>query len=253
MVDTGTAGTKDATFQGDTSAKRDEDFLFDLPQPFVPIQRGGRFPVRRIYCIGRNYAEHAREMGSDPKSEPPFFFQKPSDAVQVVPADAIGEHAYPPLTQSYHHELELVVFLRGGGRDIAVADALRHVYGAAVGLDMTRRDAQQRMKDGRRPWEIGKGFDHSAPVGPVVPLSDAVSLTRGAIRLSVNGVVKQQGDLADMIWSVAEQIAELSRGSELKAGDVIMTGTPAGVGPVERGDELVGSIAGLPDLRLRIV
>ena len=118
---------------------------------------------------------------------------------------------------------------------------------------MTRRDAQQRMKDGRRPWEIGKGFDHSAPVGPVVPLSGAVSLTRGAIRLSVNGVTKQEGDLADMIWSVAEQIAELSRGSELKAGDVIMTGTPAGVGPVERGDELVGSIAGLPDLRLRIV
>ena len=237
----------------DTSSGQGGRLLFDLPQPFVPIAGGGRFPVRRIYCIGRNYAEHAKEMGGDPKSEPPFFFQKPSDAVQFVAAGTIGEHAYPPLTESYHHELELVVFLHSGGRDIAVADALHHVYGAAVGLDMTRRDAQQRMKDGRRPWEIGKGFDHSAPVGPLVPLSKAVSLTDGAIRLSVNGVVKQQGDLADMIWSVAEQIAELSKGSELKAGDVIMTGTPAGVGAVERGDELIASIAGLPDVKLRIV
>ena len=251
MVDTGMVA-KDA-IGDDAAAGRGGQPLFDLPQPSVPIVGGGRFPVRRIYCIGRNYAEHAREMGSDPKSEPPFFFQKPSDAVQFVPADTLGDHVYPPLTESYHHELELGVFLRGGGRDIAVADALRYVFGAAVGLDMTRRDAQQRMKDGRRPWEIGKGFDHSAPVGPVVPLSDAVSIEKGTIRLSVNGVVKQEGDLADMIWSVAEQIAELSRGSELKAGDVIMTGTPAGVGPVKRGDELVGSVAGLPDLRLRIV
>ena len=242
-----------AVFRDEASSTQGDALLFDLPQPSVPIAGGGRFPVRRIYCIGRNYAEHAKEMGGDPKSEPPFFFQKPSDAVQFVPAGMVGEHAYPPLTESYHHELELVVFLRGGGRDIAVADAARHVYGVAVGLDMTRRDAQQRMKDGRRPWEIGKGFDHSAPVGPVVPLAEAGSLTSGAIRLSVNGVVKQQGDLADMIWSVAEQIAELSRGSELKAGDVIMTGTPAGVGAVKRGDELVGSIAGLPDLKLRIV
>ncbi len=242
-----------AVFEDGASSARDESFLFDLPRPFVPIADGGRFPVRRIYCIGRNYAEHAKEMGGDPKSEPPFFFQKPSDAVQFVPAGTVGEHAYPPLTESYHHELELVVFLRSGGRDIAVADAARHVYGVAVGLDMTRRDAQQRMKDGRRPWEISKGFDHSAPVGPVVPLAKAGSLTSGAIRLSVNGVVRQEADLADMIWSVAEQIAELSRGSELKAGDVIMTGTPAGVGAVKRGDELVGSIAGLPDLKLRIV
>ncbi len=253
MADVGAAETGRAAIDGDGSSGWDGHLLFDLPQPFVPIRGGGCFPVRRIYCIGRNYAEHAREMGSDPKGEPPFFFQKPSDAVQFIPAGAVGTHAYPPLTESYHHELELVVFLHGGGRDIAATDAVRHVYGAAVGLDMTRRDAQQRMKDGRRPWEIGKGFDHSAPVGPVVPLSDAVSLTNGAIRLSVNGIIKQQGDLADMIWSVAEQIAELSRGSELKAGDVIMTGTPAGVGAVGRGDEVVGSIAGLPDLRLRIV
>ncbi len=237
----------------DAPSGHGDKVLFDLPQPFVPIVGGGRFPVRRIYCIGRNYAEHAKEMGSDPKNEPPFFFQKPSDAVQFIPTGTVGRHAYPPLTESYHHELELVVFLHGGGRDIPVADAPRHVYGIAVGLDMTRRDAQQRMKDGGRPWEIGKGFDHSAPVGPIVPLSRAGRLDAGAIRLSVNGVVKQEGDLADMIWSVAEQIAELSRGSELKAGDVIMTGTPAGVGPVKRGDELVASIAGLPDLRLRIV
>ena len=249
----GTGMTAKDAIGDDAAAGRGGEPLFDLPQPSVPIVCGGRFPVRRIYCIGRNYAEHAREMGSDPKSEPPFFFQKPSDAVQFVPADTLGNHAYPPLTESYHHELELVVFLRGGGRDIAVSDAMRHVFGAAVGLDMTRRDAQQRMKDGRRPWEIGKGFDHSAPIGPVVPLSDAVSIEKGAIRLSVNGILKQEGDLADMIWSVAEQIAELSRGSELKAGDVIMTGTPAGVGPVKRDDELVGAIAGLPDLRLRIV
>ena len=251
MADTGMMA-KDA-IRDDAATGHGGRSLFDLPQPFVPTIGGDRFPVRRIYCIGRNYAEHAREMGSDPKSEPPFFFQKPSDAVQFILPDTVGDHAYPPLTESYHHELELVVFLRDGGRDISGADALHHVYGAAVGLDMTRRDAQQRMKDGRRPWEIGKGFDHSAPVGPVVPLSSAMSLTSGAIRLSVNGVVKQEGDLADMIWSVAEQIAELSRGSELKAGDVIMTGTPAGVGAVKRGDELVGSIAGLPDLRLRIV
>ena len=253
MADAGMMETGEIAFRDDATSGQDGTFLFDLPRPFVPIAGGGRFPVRRIYCIGRNYAEHAREMGSDPKSEPPFFFQKPSDAVQFIPAGTVGEHAYPPLTDSYHHELELVVFLHGGGRDIAVADAPRHVFGTAVGLDMTRRDAQQRMKDGRRPWEIGKGFDRSAPVGPVVPLARAGSLDAGAIRLSVNGVVKQQGDLADMIWSVAEQIVELSRGSELKAGDVIMTGTPAGVGPVVRGDELVGSIAGLPDLRLRIV
>ena len=226
---------------------------FELPQSTVPIEGGGLFPVRRIYCIGRNYADHAKEMGSDPKTEPPFFFQKPSDAVQVIPAGASVEHPYPPLTANYHFELELVVFLKSGGRDIAAGDALDHVFGYAVGLDMTRRDAQQQMKDGRRPWEIGKGFDRSAPVGPIFPVARIGHPATGAIALDVNGTARQSADLSDMIWSVPEQIAILSQGSELKAGDVIMSGTPAGVGKVERGDELVGRIAGLPELRLRIV
>ncbi len=226
---------------------------FEIPQPTVPVDGGGRLPVRRIYCIGRNYADHAKEMGSDPKTEPPFFFQKPSDAVQIVPPGTVGEHAYPPLTQNYHFELELVVFLKSGGRDIPASAALDHVFGYAVGLDMTRRDAQQTMKDGRKPWEIGKGFDDSAPVGPVYPVAQIGHPATGAIVLSVNGAVRQKGDLADMIWSVSEQIAILSRGSEIKAGDVIMTGTPAGVGAVVRGDHLVGHIDGLPDLELRIV
>lgn len=214
---------------------------------------GGLLPVRRIYCIGRNYADHAREMGSDPRREPPFFFQKPSDAVQSVAGGVIADHAYPPLTADYHPEIELVIVLRSGGRDIAPTRALDLVFGYAVGLDMTRRDAQQRMKDGRRPWEIGKSFDGSAPLGPIVPVTRVGHLESGAIALSVNGHLTQSDDLSAMIWHVAEQIAELSRGSELKAGDVIFSGTPAGVGPVARGDLLVGQIAGLPDLSIRIV
>lgn len=227
--------------------------MFEVPQPTVAVQGGGRFPVRRIYCIGRNYADHAKEMGSDPKTEPPFFFQKPSDAVQNVAEGTVAEHPYPPLTENYHPELELVVFLKSGGRDIPTARALDHVFGYAVGLDMTRRDAQQRMKDGRKPWEIGKGFDHSAPVGPIVPVTDTGAIAKGALVLTVNGSVRQSADLSDMIWSVAEQIAELSRGSELRAGDVIFSGTPAGVAAVVRGDDLVGHIDGLPELRLKIV
>ena len=231
----------------------EQSLAFDIQQPTVAIDGGGRFPVRRIYCIGRNYADHAKEMGADPKTDPPFFFQKPSDAVQNVAADATVEHSYPPLTQNYHFELELVVALKSGGRDIPAAAALDHVFGYAVGLDMTRRDAQQAMKDGRKPWEIGKGFDQSAPIGPLVPAARLGHPAAGAIVLRVNGDTRQTGDLSDMIWSVAEQIAELSRGSELKAGDLIFSGTPAGVGAVVRGDELVGQITGLPDLRIRIV
>ncbi len=229
------------------------DLVFELPRPTVAIAGGGRFPVRRIYCIGRNYAEHAKEMGSDPKTEPPFFFQKPSDAVQSIAAATTGEHAYPSLTANYHHEIELVVALKSGGRDIAQADALDHVFGYAVGLDMTRRDLQQSMKDGRRPWEIGKSFDHSAPLGPLVPFSVRGHLATGAITLSVDGAIRQHDDLASMIWSIPEQIAELSKANELKAGDLIFTGTPAGVGPVARGDTLVGHIDGLPELRIKIV
>ena len=231
----------------------DQGFIFELPQPGIMIQGGGRFPVRRIYCAGRNYADHAREMGGDPRPEQPFFFQKPSDAVQSVGVGTLAEHPYPPLTREYHYELELVVCLRSGGRDIAAGAALQHVFGYAVGLDMTRRDLQQKMKDGRKPWEIGKGFDCSAPIGAIAPASRVGHMSRGAIVLTLNGSVRQSADLADMIWSVAEQIAELSRGSELKAGDIIFSGTPAGIGPVVTGDRLVGRIDRLPDLRLRIV
>ena len=227
--------------------------VFALPQPTVAISCGGRFPVRRIYCIGRNYADHAAEMGSDPKVEPPFFFQKPSDAIENVAAGMTGEHVYPPLTRNYHFELELVVLLQSGGRDIDPSNALDHVFGYAIGLDMTRRDLQQRMKDQRKPWEIGKGFDASAPVGPIVRASEIGHPTQGAMTLAVNGAVRQSSDISQMIWSVAEQIAELSTGSELKAGDVIFSGTPAGVGPVLRDDWLVGRIAGLPDLAIKIV
>ena len=231
----------------------DAKLLFEVPQPTIAVAGGGLIPVRRIYCIGRNYAEHAREMGADPKTEPPFFFQKASDAVRNVPADTVAEHAYPPLTANYHHEIELVVVLKSGGRDIRPERALDHVYGYAVGLDMTRRDLQQKMKDGRKPWEIGKSFDGAAPVGPVMPVSAISHLATGAISLAVNGEKRQQDDLASMIWNVAEQIAELSKASVLAAGDVVFSGTPAGVGPVIRGDEIRASIAGLPDLRIKIV
>jgi 2-keto-4-pentenoate hydratase/2-oxohepta-3-ene-1,7-dioic acid hydratase in catechol pathway len=227
--------------------------IFDLPQPFIAIAGGGVFPVRRIYCIGRNYADHAKEMGSDPKTEPPFFFQKPSDAVQNVAAGAVGDHPYPPLTRNYHHEIELVVALGSGGRDIPVETALDHVFGYAIGFDMTRRDVQQAMKDGRKPWEIGKSFDGSAPIGPISSVAAVGHRLRGSISLAVNGTIRQSADLSAMIWSVAEQIAELSKGSALKAGDIIFSGTPAGVGPVVVGDQLMGRIDGLPDLTIRIV
>ena len=173
--------------------------------------------------------------------------------MQNVAAGTIAEHPYPPLTQNYHFELELVAFLKSGGRDIPVQAALDHVFGYAVGLDMTRRDAQQTMKDGRKPWEIGKGFDRSAPIGPILPASRLARPPAGALVLSVNGMTRQTADLSDMIWSVAEQIAILSKGSELKAGDMIMSGTPAGVGAVLKGDHLVGHIDGLPDLEIKIV
>ena len=227
--------------------------LFPLAQATIPVQGEARaFPVRRIYCIGRNYAAHAREMGSDPSREPPFFFQKPPDAVQVV-AGRVADHPYPSLTKNYHHELELVAMLKSGGRDIPAAKALDHVYGYATGLDMTRRDLQRGMGDQKKPWEIGKSFDHSAPITPILPVALVGHPARGRIRLSVNGTVRQDADLSQMIWSVAEQIANLSEAFELAAGDVIYSGTPENVGPVVRGDVLAGTIEGLPDLSIRIV
>jgi 2-keto-4-pentenoate hydratase/2-oxohepta-3-ene-1,7-dioic acid hydratase in catechol pathway len=227
---------------------------FTVPAVTLPIV-GSRevFPVRRIYCIGRNYAAHAREMGSDPTREPPFFFQKPTDAVQFVAVGTVGDHPYPSLTKNYHYELELVAALKSGGTNIATADALQHVYGYAIGLDMTRRDLQRGMGDQKKPWEIGKSFDMSAPIGPIHPVAMTQHFTKGRIVLKVNGQTKQDADLSYMIWSVAEQISKLSEAFELKAGDLIYSGTPENVGPVVKGDLLHGHIDGLPDLSIRIV
>lgn len=211
------------------------------------------FPVRRIYCIGRNYAAHAREMGADPTREPPFFFQKAADTVQVCPTGERVPHVYPPMTANYHFEAEMVVALKSGGRDISESDALNHVFGYAVGLDMTRRDLQDEAKALRRPWEVGKSADHSAPVGLLHPVTDVGHPARGSITLRVNDVVKQDADLSAMIWSVSEQIAILSRYFELKAGDLIFSGTPEGVGAVTKGDHLHVAIDTLGAIDLVVV
>jgi fumarylpyruvate hydrolase len=230
---------------------------FVIPAPAVPslpiVGTGDRFPIRRVYCVGRNYAAHAREMGGDPTREPPFFFSKPADALQVVPAGQTVDHPYPPQTKNYHFEIEMVAALHRGGRDIPVERALDHVFGYAVGLDMTRRDLQDDAKSLRRPWELAKGGDLSGPVGPLQPASVIGHPSKGRIALSVDGAVKQQADLADMIWSVSEQVAYLSQYFELKPGDVIFSGTPEGVGAVQRGQTMVGSIEGLGEIGVRVV
>lgn len=227
---------------------------FAIAPTLIPIAGSDQmFPVRRIYCIGRNYAAHAREMGSDPTREPPFFFQKPTDAIQLVPAGGMVDHAYPSLTKNYHYEVELVVALKGGGKDIAQDKALELVFGYAVGLDMTRRDLQRAMGDQKKPWEIGKSFDRSAPVGPIHPVAQVGHIGTGRISLAVNGTVKQDATLAHMIWNVAEQISKLSEANELFAGDIIYSGTPENVGPVVASDILLCKIEGLPDLSIRIV
>jgi len=210
------------------------------------------FPVRRVYCVGRNYAAHAREMGADPDREPPFFFMKPADALQSV-GPAPASHAYPPQTQNYHFEVELVAALAGGGSDLPVESALDHVYGYAIGLDMTRRDLQDDAKKLSRPWDLGKAADGSGPIGALFPASAIGHPARGSITLAVNGAIRQQGDLADMIWSVAEQVAYLSRYFTLQPGDLIFTGTPSGVGPVQRGERMVAAIAGLGEMTLDVV
>lgn len=214
-----------------------------------------RFPVRRVYCVGRNYAGHAREMGSDPQREPPFFFSKPGDADAVV-AVAPGQTAelpFPPQTSNFHHECELVVAIGKGGANIAVADAPSHIFGYAVGLDMTRRDLQGRMKDAGRPWEIGKAFDYSAPVGPVHPAATVAGIGTAAVTLHVDGVAKQSGHVSEMIWSIAETIANLSTLFTLQPGDLIFTGTPEGVGAVQRGQTMAAHIDGLTDISVRYV
>ena len=221
-------------------------------QPTVPVAGGGLFPVHRIYCVGRNYAEHAQEMGFTGR-EPPFFFLKPADAVLPVAHGTVGEMAYPPLTANLHHEIELVVAIGTGGRNIAAVDAARHIWGYAIGLDMTRRDLQNDMKKQGRPWCIGKAFDGSAPIGPLHAIGQTGALTSGAITLSVNGVLRQTGDLAGLIWTVAETIETLSKAWALQPGDLIFTGTPAGVGAVVAGDLIDGRIAGLGRLQVRVV
>ena len=228
--------------------------MFPVPATIIPIVGETEvFQVRRIYCIGRNYAAHAIERGSDPTREPPFFFQKPTDAIQNVAVGAVADHPYPSLTKNYHHEVELVAALKSGGANIPAEKALEHVYGYALGLDMTRRDLQNGMAAEKKPWEIGKSFDHAAVIGPIHPASKTGHFTKGAISLAINGTVKQSSDLQNMIWSVAEQIAKLSEAFELKAGDIIYSGTPENVGPVVKGDVLLCKLEGLPDMSIRIV
>lgn len=224
------------------------------PIPALPVAGSADlFPVRRVYCVGRNYAAHAREMGGDPTREPPFFFMKPADALQPVPAGETADHPFPPKTANYHFEVEMAVALARGGRDIPVADALDCVFGYAVALDMTRRDLQDEAKQLRRPWELGKAADWSGPVGPLVPAAAIGHPARGAITLAVDGTVRQSGDLSDMIWSVSEQIAYLSSYFELMPGDVILSGTPDGVGAVTQGQTMQAAIEGLGEIRLRVV
>jgi fumarylpyruvate hydrolase len=218
------------------------------PMPAVPIEGGGRFPVRRIFCVGRNYAEHAKEMGGDPTREPPFFFTKPGDAVLTGGADM----PYPTGTSDLHHEMELVAAIGRGGAAITPAEALAHVYGYAAGLDMTRRDLQAAAKQVGRPWDMSKGFDFSAPIGEIAPAARIGHPARGRIELKVNGAARQGSDLAQMIWSTAETIAYLSNLVRLAPGDLIFTGTPAGVAAVVRGDLLEGEIEGVGRVRTRI-
>jgi fumarylpyruvate hydrolase len=219
------------------------------PVPSLAVEgTGDTFPVRRIYCIGRNYAEHAIEMGHDPNKEPPFFFQKNPD--NLLPADQA--FPYPPKSDDVHFELELVVALKGGGTNVPVDQAMDLVYGYAVGLDMTRRDLQGEAKKLGRPWEIGKAFEHSAPCGPLVPAEKVGPLTQGAVTLEVNGEPRQKGDINQMIWKIPEMISYLSDYFTLAPGDLIMSGTPAGVGAVKRGDVMRGRVEGVGEITVRV-
>ncbi|MGC9449398.1 fumarylacetoacetate hydrolase family protein [Cereibacter johrii] len=226
------------------------DHVFAPPAaPSLPVAESEKlFPVRRVYCIGRNYAAHAVEMGGDPDREPPFFFQKNPDNL-----DPSGRFPYPPESSDVHHEVELAVMLGSGGTDIPVGEAMAHVWGYALALDMTRRDLQGEAKKAGRPWEVGKAFEQSAPVGPVHPAARIGHPEAGRIELRVNGALRQEGDLNQMIWKVPEMISVLSRHFALAAGDVILTGTPAGVGAVQRGDVMEASIEGLGTLRVEVV
>ena len=222
-------------------------------QAAVPVQgRAERFPVHRIYCVGRNYVEHAQEMGFTGR-EPPFFFLKPADAVVPVAQGETGSAVYPSLTKNLHHEIELVVAIGTGGRNILAADAAKHIYGYAVGLDMTRRDLQGEMKKQGRPWCIGKAFEQSAPIGPIVPAADAGDVAQAEIWLQVNGADRQRSNVSKLIWNIGETIEHLSAAWELQPGDLIFTGTPEGVAAVVSGDTLVGEITGLPALTVKVI
>ena len=221
------------------------------PLPAVPLAGGdGLFPVRHIYCVGRNYAEHAKEMGGDAAKEPPFFFTKPADAVVPVVPPAVGRVRYPLATKSLHHEIELVVAIGRAGVRLEPGDALGVVFGYAVGLDLTRRDLQNDMREKKRPWDIGKSFAQAAPIAPIHPAASVGHPARGAIRLAVNGAVRQQGDLSEMIWDVPHTLAFLSQFYELLPGDLVFTGTPSGVGAVVAGDRLDGHVDGLSPLSI---
>ncbi|MTI17265.1 FAA hydrolase family protein [Rhodobacteraceae bacterium RKSG542] len=225
-------------------------FVFK-PAPVVgaPVKGTDKlFPVRRVYCVGRNYAAHAIEMGHDPDREPPFFFQKNPDNL-----DFSGAFPYPPKSSDVHHEVELVVALGRGGKDISPEDAPNHIFGYAVGLDMTRRDLQGEMKKAGRPWEIGKAFERSAPMGAIVRAEEIEFPASGSVELEVNGELKQQGDLNQLIWKLPEMISYLSQYFELAAGDLIFTGTPAGVGPVSRGDVMRARIAGIGEIEVKCI
>jgi fumarylpyruvate hydrolase len=224
------------------------------PAPTVSVPVLGsplRFPVHRIYCVGRNYEDHAKEMGFTGR-EPPFFFLKPADALLVVNAGETGAMPYPSLTSNLHHEIELVVAIGSGGKNIKAADAQQHIFGYAVGLDMTRRDLQNEMKKQGRPWCIGKAFDHSAPIGPITPVAAAGDIANAEISLQVNGQQRQTSQVSQLIWNIAETIEHLSAAWELQPGDLIYTGTPAGVGAVVVGDTLLGTVTGLPPLTLKV-
>lgn len=224
------------------------------PAPVYALTVAGRseqFPVNRIFCVGRNYAAHAREMGKDPDRDPPFFFMKPACAAVAVGTEGVTI-PYPPMTANFHHEIELVAVIGKGGANIPVEKALEHVYGYAVGLDMTRRDLQLDARDKGRPWEFGKSFAQSAPIGPIHRAADIGHPQQAVIALTVNGEARQSSDIAKLIWSVAESIACLSQYETIEPGDVIMTGTPEGVNAVKRGDEMRGSIAGLGEIVVKV-
>ena len=227
--------------------------VFNPPAvPSVPVQgRGERFPIHRVYCVGRNYVEHAKEMGFTGR-EPPFFFLKPADAIVPIAAGETGSIPYPSLTKDLHHEIELVVAIGTGGRNIKAADAHKHIYGYAIGLDMTRRDLQGEMKKQGRPWDIGKGFDQSGPIGPITPAAQAGDVSKAEIWLQVNGKDRQRSDVSKLIWNIGETIEHLSAAWELAPGDLIFSGTPEGVAAVVSGDTLVGGVGGLGELRVRI-